>query len=105
MIFITLKYVTAIMAMPGPVDPSVLAAWEGSTAQLVTRQYYQASTLHWEVDDTVLEVVELAGFRYIHRLLSGGLELDRALITTLVERWRPETHTFHLTIGEATITL
>ena len=45
MIFITLMYVTAIMAMSGPVDLSVLtlqathrsiAAWEGSTAQLVT---------------------------------------------------------------------
>ncbi|XP_057524497.1 protein MAIN-LIKE 1-like [Amaranthus tricolor] len=102
------------MAMPGPVDPSVLtlqathrsvAAWEGSTAQLVTRQHYQASTLLWEVDDRVLDVVELAGFRYIHRLLGGGLELDRALITALMERWRPETHTFHLTVGEATITL
>ena len=57
------------------------------------------------MDDRVLEVVELAGFSYIHRLLGGGLELDRALITALVERWRSETHTFHLTVGEATITL
>ena len=69
------------MAMPGPVDPSVLtlqathrsvAAWEGSIAQLVTRQHYQASTLQREVNDKVLEVVELAGLRYIHRFLGGG---------------------------------
>ena len=57
------------------------------------------------MDDRVLEVVELAGFSYIHRWLGGSLELDRALITALVERRRLKTHTFHLTVGEAMIML
>ena len=34
-----------------------------------------------------------------------SIQLDIALITAFVERWRPKTHTFHLPHGEMTITL
>ena len=43
------------------------------------------------------------GLYYVSRL--GDIRIDKGLITALVERWRPETATFHLPVGEMTITL
>lgn len=34
-----------------------------------------------------------------------SIELDHNFLTALIERWRPETNTFHFTSGESTITL
>jgi Plant mobile domain len=35
----------------------------------------------------------------------GDCQLDKSLLTALVERWRPETSTFHLLVNELTVTL
>lgn len=39
------------------------------------------------------------------RRRSPRFPVDRALLTALVDRWRPETHTFHLPVGEMAPTL
>ena len=47
-----------------------------------------------------------AGLLTLSRLVEvGPIQLDRSLMTALVNRWRPETHTFHLPCGEMTPTL
>ncbi|XP_014517244.1 serine/threonine-protein phosphatase 7 long form homolog [Vigna radiata var. radiata] len=51
----------------------------------------------------VAPVTEEAEFGVVSKL--RHLKIDHELVTTLVERWRPETHTFHLPTGECTITL
>jgi Plant mobile domain len=35
----------------------------------------------------------------------GHTNIDKTYITAFVERWRPETHIFHMSVGEMTITL
>ncbi|XP_075636544.1 serine/threonine-protein phosphatase 7 long form homolog [Castanea sativa] len=55
------------------------------------------------VDDRVLDIVKRIGLEGLYR--TPFRELDHNLITAFVERWRLETHTFHLPHGEMTITL
>ncbi|KAK5839051.1 hypothetical protein PVK06_007808 [Gossypium arboreum] len=54
-------------------------------------------------DARLMPYLELAGFG--SAALTRTFDLRYDLISALVERWRPETHTFHLPCGECTVTL
>lgn len=98
---------------PGPIDDSVLTLqdhhrstdiWNGHNFEPLTCRrcdghFWRLGTL----DPRVQEMMLKAGFYGVYK--AGRMRLDHALITALVERWRPETHTFHLPVGETTVTL
>lgn len=56
------------------------------------------------MDHHMIPLLHATGFYGVSRVSS--LQLDWSLLSTmLMERWRPETHTFHLPMGECTVTL
>nr|KYP35490.1 Serine/threonine protein phosphatase 7 long form isogeny [Cajanus cajan] len=54
-------------------------------------------------DPRIEHLLEVAGFGEVAKI--RHFKIDDCLITSLVERWRPKTHTFHLPVGECTVTL
>ncbi|KAH0709043.1 hypothetical protein KY284_010470 [Solanum tuberosum] len=101
---------------PGPLEPSVLTQqlthrsrdiWDGNVNMILNTR--RCDGKFWDlvkkypIHPRVLEVIELSGLYGVYR--SNRPSIDRSLITSLVERWHPETHTFHFRTGEVTITL
>ncbi|QHO37872.1 uncharacterized protein DS421_4g115380 [Arachis hypogaea] len=43
------------------------------------------------------------GFNYVSQI--GVVQCQAALVNALIERWRPETHSFHFPVGECAVTL
>ena len=67
------------------------------------RQQMRAFMSMWRMDIRIQPYVIRSGFYDIYRL--GHIAIDWPLITSLVEKWQPETHTFHFPVREMTITL
>ncbi|KAF7838922.1 serine/threonine-protein phosphatase 7 long form-like protein [Senna tora] len=96
---------------PRPEDPSLLTlqnkhisehVWQGYLERVLRCQ--RSSKDHPGLPpQPILNVLKQTGFYGVSRL--RYFEFDNALVSALVERWRPETHTFHMTQGECTITL
>ncbi|KAJ9146396.1 hypothetical protein P3X46_028667 [Hevea brasiliensis] len=98
--------------VPGPIDPELLrlqsqhrseGIWTGTMEHEVLTCRRQGNILHADIDDRIIPHLHDSRFIGIARL--GFFPLDWHLISAFVERWRPETHTFMMPIGECTISL
>ncbi|KAK3164152.1 hypothetical protein QOZ80_1AG0013360 [Eleusine coracana subsp. coracana] len=57
-------------------------------------------------DEHLVPYIEPTGFLPLARVVSSGLpSMDVVVLISLVDRWRPESHTFLLPCGELTLTL
>ena len=55
--------------------------------------------------DRIIPYLETARLYHLTRLNSQWFWVDEPLLSAFVERWRLETHTFHMLFGKCTITL
>ncbi|QHO07515.1 uncharacterized protein DS421_14g464360 [Arachis hypogaea] len=54
-------------------------------------------------NDSAEDLLRLTGFYHASQI--GVVQCQKALVNALIERWHPETHTFHLPIGECAVSL
>ncbi|RYQ98585.1 hypothetical protein Ahy_B07g086337 isoform E [Arachis hypogaea] len=57
------------------------------------------------LDDRIMLYLRMAGLAYLARLNDHWFRLDEPLVSPFVERWYPETYTFHLPFSECMIAL
>lgn len=99
---------------PGPYNLSLLNkqhvhvsefVWNGENRVLRARRARDSRSdkLISTVPNPIIPLLQTAGLYYVACV--KDVSPNHGLISALVERWRPETHTFHLPVGECTITL
>ncbi|KAL0009199.1 hypothetical protein SO802_010701 [Lithocarpus litseifolius] len=92
---------------PGPEDPSLLTRQRIHRSEDIWNGECRGRAKEMEhitmQDNRVIDITKLVGLEGLFRALSR--EIDHCLISALVERWRPEMHTFHFSRGETSITL
>ncbi|KAL8460025.1 hypothetical protein ACS0TY_031806 [Phlomoides rotata] len=97
---------------PGPIDHSVLYeqddhvssdVWEGQERGALKCPELTSKLDQWLLTEQQIKLVEKAGFGHLR--LIPAISIDSSLISALVERWRRETNTFHMTVGEMTVSL
>ncbi|RWR97172.1 serine/threonine-protein phosphatase 7 long form [Cinnamomum micranthum f. kanehirae] len=101
---------SALIAAPAPRPPTNCGPLphvfvEGLSKELGTYRCIPTNPDYgtWHLNERQLEYVRMSGLYHLAQM--RWIRIDHALITGLVERWRPETNTFHLPIDEATVTL
>ena len=70
---------------------------------VLTCRHREKGLLEGGLDPRIATYITDAGLDGLLRV--PHMDIDHALITALVERWRSEMHSFHLPYGEMTITL
>ncbi|KAH1202450.1 Serine/threonine-protein phosphatase 7 long form [Glycine max] len=92
---------------PFPVDHSLVFleyVWNGEAdRKLHIRRAVPTYQGEEQILEEIVPLLQQCGLYWIIKM--GYLKINAVLISAFIERWRPETHTFHLRCGEATITL
>ncbi|KAH1262512.1 Serine/threonine-protein phosphatase 7 long form [Glycine max] len=97
----------------GPIDTNVLwmqpkhvseHVWNGEEERkLHIRRAVPTYQGEEQIPEQIFPFLQQSGFGWIIKM--GYLKINASLISALIERWRPETHRFHMRCGECTITL
>lgn len=104
---------SAVSIAPGPIEDDVLWAqryhisehiWEDPKPRKFTvRRAVPTYQGRHTIPEQIIPILQDAGFYGVCAM--AYVKIDGMLIQAFVERWRPETHTFHMRHGECTITL